>query len=206
MHRIWMIFDPRRTLIALFAFLFTLALVIHAILLSTRRYNWLDANRGAGMASTVAPTAAVDADPAVVAAAAGQAASPVPTTAPPALAGGAAAGTANAGTSAAATAPATVYFAVGAAAIDAEGAQAIRAAASGAGATGRVAITGYTDATGDLTANQELAKNRATAVRDALVAAGVAADRIEMRPPASVEANAAGGARAARRVEITRVP
>jgi light-harvesting complex 1 alpha chain len=36
-----MIFDPRRTLIALFTFLFALAVVIHFILLSTERYNWL---------------------------------------------------------------------------------------------------------------------------------------------------------------------
>ncbi len=43
MHRVWMIFDPRRTLIALFSFLFVLALVIHFILLSTNRYNWIDA-------------------------------------------------------------------------------------------------------------------------------------------------------------------
>lgn len=43
MHRVWMIFDPRRTLIALFTFLFVLALIIHFILLSTNRYNWLDA-------------------------------------------------------------------------------------------------------------------------------------------------------------------
>lgn len=43
MYRIWMIFDPRRTLIALFTFLFVLALVIHFILLSTNRFNWLDA-------------------------------------------------------------------------------------------------------------------------------------------------------------------
>ncbi len=42
MYRIWLIFDPRRTLIALFAFLFTLALLIHFILLSTGRYNWLE--------------------------------------------------------------------------------------------------------------------------------------------------------------------
>jgi light-harvesting complex 1 alpha chain len=42
-----MIFDPRRTLIALFTFLFTLALIIHFILLSTQRFNWLDANAGA---------------------------------------------------------------------------------------------------------------------------------------------------------------
>jgi light-harvesting complex 1 alpha chain len=46
-HQIWMIFDPRRTLIALFTFLFTLALVIHFVLLSTERYNWLDADAAA---------------------------------------------------------------------------------------------------------------------------------------------------------------
>jgi light-harvesting complex 1 alpha chain len=38
----WLLFDPRRTLIALFAFLFGLALLIHFILLSTDRFNWLD--------------------------------------------------------------------------------------------------------------------------------------------------------------------
>ncbi|CAN5756289.1 hypothetical protein BH11PSE7_BH11PSE7_08730 [soil metagenome] len=42
MWRIWMLFDPRRTLIALFTFLFALALVIHFILLSTDRFNWLE--------------------------------------------------------------------------------------------------------------------------------------------------------------------
>ncbi|MEM1153562.1 MAG: light-harvesting antenna LH1, alpha subunit [Pseudomonadota bacterium] len=41
MHKVWLIFDPRRVLIALFAFLFVLALLIHFILLSTPRYNWL---------------------------------------------------------------------------------------------------------------------------------------------------------------------
>jgi light-harvesting complex 1 alpha chain len=41
MHKIWLIFDPRRVLIALFAFLFVLALLIHFILLSTPRFNWL---------------------------------------------------------------------------------------------------------------------------------------------------------------------
>jgi light-harvesting complex 1 alpha chain len=45
MHRIWMIFDPRRALIALFAFLFTLALLIHFLLLSTAKYNWLDGGK-----------------------------------------------------------------------------------------------------------------------------------------------------------------
>jgi light-harvesting complex 1 alpha chain len=42
MWRLWLLFDPRRTLIALFTFLFALAIVIHFILLSTDRFNWLD--------------------------------------------------------------------------------------------------------------------------------------------------------------------
>jgi light-harvesting complex 1 alpha chain len=41
MWRIWLLFDPRRALIALFTFLFVLALLIHFILLSTDRFNWL---------------------------------------------------------------------------------------------------------------------------------------------------------------------
>ena len=41
MYRIWLLFDPRRMLVALAAFLFTLAILIHFILLSTPRYNWL---------------------------------------------------------------------------------------------------------------------------------------------------------------------
>jgi light-harvesting complex 1 alpha chain len=42
MWRMWLLFDPRRTLVALFTFLFVLALVIHFILLSTDRFNWLE--------------------------------------------------------------------------------------------------------------------------------------------------------------------
>jgi light-harvesting complex 1 alpha chain len=42
MWRIWLLFDPRRTLVALFTFLFALALLIHFILLSTDRFNWLE--------------------------------------------------------------------------------------------------------------------------------------------------------------------
>jgi light-harvesting complex 1 alpha chain len=40
-HKIWQIFDPRRTLVALFGFLFVLALLIHFILLSSAEFNWL---------------------------------------------------------------------------------------------------------------------------------------------------------------------
>ncbi|ADP69505.1 antenna complex alpha/beta subunit [Rhodomicrobium vannielii ATCC 17100] len=42
MWRIWLLFDPRRVLVALFAFLVVLGLLIHFILLSTTRYNWID--------------------------------------------------------------------------------------------------------------------------------------------------------------------
>jgi light-harvesting complex 1 alpha chain len=45
MWRLWLLFDPRRTLIALFTFLFGLALLIHFILLSTDRFNWLEGPR-----------------------------------------------------------------------------------------------------------------------------------------------------------------
>lgn len=42
MHKLWLIFDPRRVMVALAVFLFTLAILIHFILLSTDRYNWFD--------------------------------------------------------------------------------------------------------------------------------------------------------------------
>lgn len=47
MWKVWLLFDPRRALVALFTFLFVLALVIHFILLSTSRFNWLEPNAGA---------------------------------------------------------------------------------------------------------------------------------------------------------------
>jgi light-harvesting complex 1 alpha chain len=56
MWRIWTLFDPRRALVALFTFLFVLALVIHFILLSTDKFNWLDgARKGATVATQNAP-------------------------------------------------------------------------------------------------------------------------------------------------------
>ena len=42
MWRIWLLFDPRRALIAMAGFLFTLAIVIHFIVLSTDRFNWIE--------------------------------------------------------------------------------------------------------------------------------------------------------------------
>lgn len=58
MWRVWLIFDPRRALVALAAFLFVLALVIHFILLSTDTFNWLDGpNSAQGIATAAAAPA-----------------------------------------------------------------------------------------------------------------------------------------------------
>jgi light-harvesting complex 1 alpha chain len=55
-----LIFDPRRVLVALGVFLLVLALLIHFILLSTDRFNWLDGPRRTAMVtydtSQVMPT------------------------------------------------------------------------------------------------------------------------------------------------------
>jgi light-harvesting complex 1 alpha chain len=62
MWRIWTLFDPRRALVALFVFLFVLALVIHFILLSTDRFNWLKGHAAAGAAQTSSMPAPVASD------------------------------------------------------------------------------------------------------------------------------------------------
>lgn len=62
-------------------------------------------------------------------------------------------------------------------------------------------ISGYHDTTGNLASNQALAKKRAQSVYDALVAAGISADKIEMRKPAS--ADGGGSLDEARRVEVS---
>lgn len=44
MYRLWLLFDPRRALVGLFAFLFVLALIIHFLCLGSDRFNWLQGN------------------------------------------------------------------------------------------------------------------------------------------------------------------
>jgi light-harvesting complex 1 alpha chain len=61
MWRIWLLFDPRRALVALFSFLFVLGLVIHFILLSTTKFNWIE---GTPKAATVQQSALPAAVPA----------------------------------------------------------------------------------------------------------------------------------------------
>jgi light-harvesting complex 1 alpha chain len=55
MWRIWRLFDPMRTMVALAVFLFGVAVMIHLILLSTNKFNWLDGPRKAAVASLNAP-------------------------------------------------------------------------------------------------------------------------------------------------------
>ena len=66
----------------------------------------------------------------------------------------------------------------------------------------KLTISGYHSASGTLDANQELAKQRAFAVRDALKAAGIAEDRVMLEKPQVTAGNAAGEDPKSRRVEV----
>ena len=151
--------------------------------------------------SATAPPAAKA--PAATAPSAMAPASPPPASPPPA----ATAPAAPTAAPAAATSglPANVYFDVGSATLSDDAKKAVTGAADAAKqAGGKVELTGYTDKTGDAAKNEELAKNRAVAVKDALVAAGLAESSISMKPPAFVTGG--GNDNEARRVEITKAP
>ncbi len=93
-----------------------------------------------------------------------------------------------------------LYFASGKSDLAAGAGAALAEVAKSVAAGKKAVISGYTDASGDPAMNAELAKVRAFAVRDALKAAGVAEDKIELKKPE--QANAAGNAAEARRVEV----
>jgi photosynthetic reaction center cytochrome c subunit len=100
---------------------------------------------------------------------------------------------------------ATVFFKTGSAAIDGEQGKALQdlAAAMAAQPGATATLSGYHSAAGTLAQNQELAKKRAFAVRDALMAAGVAEARLKLEKPQQTEANIAGEDPSARRVDVT---
>jgi cytochrome c5 len=91
------------------------------------------------------------------------------------------------------------YFASGKADLAGGAAPALAEVSKGVAAGKKVVISGYHDATGDPAKNAELAKQRAFAARDALKAAGVAEDKIELKKPEQINA---GSAADARRVEV----
>jgi outer membrane protein OmpA-like peptidoglycan-associated protein len=98
-----------------------------------------------------------------------------------------------------------LYFDTGSAALKGEQAMGLaQLVATMAGTPALSAtISGYHSAAGTLAQNQELAKQRAFAVRDAMRAAGIAEGRVILAKPQQTEANVAGEDPTARRVEVT---
>ena len=99
---------------------------------------------------------------------------------------------------------AVMYFGVGSPVLEAEQAKGLaQAIATLASNPARSAsISGYHAAAGTPAQNEELAKQRALAVRSALVASGVAEGRITLEKPAQVQASTSGEDPTARRVEV----
>lgn len=97
---------------------------------------------------------------------------------------------------------AKLYFAVGKAELEENDKVIVAKALEGLAANQHaiVLLSGFHDASGDAARNAELAKQRALSVKDALVAAGVAQERIKLRKPESTLGN--GSAEEGRRVEI----
>jgi len=95
-----------------------------------------------------------------------------------------------------------LYFDTGKTDLPADAAGKLAPLADKAKASGqKVKISGYHDATGNLEQNQEIAKQRAVAVRDHLKSAGVAEDKIEMAKPEHTQGS--GNDAEARRVEVS---
>jgi membrane fusion protein (multidrug efflux system) len=100
--------------------------------------------------------------------------------------------------------PAKIYFAYRRSTLDAQAQRTVAGVAERLnGGAGSVEITGYADARGSAERNRKFARERARAVRDALIAAGVAAERVVVKQPA--EAVGSGADHEARRVEIAQL-
>lgn len=98
----------------------------------------------------------------------------------------------------------TLFFEVGQAGLTQADGPAVLAAIRGAADAAparRLVISGFHDASGDAQMNHDLAKQRAIAVRDALVGAGVARERLQLRKPASTDGGNPDDPQA-RRVEV----
>ena len=93
------------------------------------------------------------------------------------------------------------YFATGSAALANGAAEALGDVVKGVAAGRKAVISGFTDVTGDPAKNDELAKQRAFAVRDALAALGIGEDKVDLRKPEAITAT--GSNAEARRVEVT---
>jgi len=95
----------------------------------------------------------------------------------------------------------SIHFAAGKAALDAEAMRLLKELVPAMkGGINPIDVTGFADTTGNRSANVELAKRRAIAVREALLAEGLPADRVRLQTPREVTGS--GSDRDARRVEI----
>ncbi len=80
------------------------------------------------------------------------------------------------------------------------GAEALAEVVKGVAAGGMAVISGFADSSGDPAKNEELAKLRAFAVRDAIKALGVPEDKIQLKKPESI---VGGAADQGRRVDVS---
>ena len=93
------------------------------------------------------------------------------------------------------------YFASGKAELAAGAKEALADAVAAAKAGKKLVLSGFHDSTGDPARNAELAKQRAFAVRDALIAEGVAEGSIDLQKPEAMP-NTQGNDPEARRVDV----
>ncbi len=93
------------------------------------------------------------------------------------------------------------YFASGKAELAAGANEALAEVVNGTAQGRKAIVSGFHDATGSAALNEELSKQRALAVRDALVALGVSEAQIELKKPEFMQATAGNNAQA-RRVEV----
>ena len=93
------------------------------------------------------------------------------------------------------------YFASGKATLAAGAKEALAEVVQAAAQGKKLVLSGFHDSTGDLAKNEELAKHRAFAVRDALKALGVSDDKLELKKPEVMTGT--GSAAEARRVEVS---
>ena len=93
------------------------------------------------------------------------------------------------------------YFASGSDELARGAAEALGDVVRGVAAGKKAVISGFHDVTGDPAKDEELAKQRALRVRDALTALGIGEDKLDLRKPAVTTAD--GSNAEARRVEVT---
>ncbi|WP_312265811.1 OmpA family protein [Neisseria sp.] len=179
----------------------TLAILFYAV------YGWesgkIEGSPGYGQAaSAAAASAASEPAAAVLAAPESQSISAsVAASEPLAAAASTAAVAADAASAVVENGVVKFYFATGKADLADNAEEALKDVLAGVREGKKAVVSGYNDSTGNAAANEELSKNRALAVRNALLGFGVPESQIELRKPENTEAGQGNNAQA-RRVEV----